>query len=1459
MTKIKNTKKGMAKKTLSMSLVVAMLATSNVPVWAAEFSDGTDVAVTSDAEVPVVTETPADDTADAFSAEEEAPVVTDETADAATEVVEKGDLILDNVTVSKSQTFGLNKKVAVTGTIKYKNGNDIQVLDDYYFGWRVKGTNNAIFTDHVAKDNTTDKMSFYPDFVGGATFNTTADNKWIESQAKNVDWSQYAGKTLELYVYNNEADDNIKIDPTVIGETTIEKCPIEGTLVLDKNKLTYNGKDFYYTNADKKTDPSNNAVRLTSNKTPSSTSASTAIALKVDSKSDTVPGNGSAIWNDETVLKYFDVSASKTAKNAGEKLTVTATAKENSPYIGTVTTDGPLKVEPKLIDTSKDLVATVDAGVTYPYAGKNVKVDLTKVHLKESDDLSGADLSSAIESAVTKAYDLGTQQVVLTIKKEALKNFSFKTLKEKTFTLDTSNATDANKVTITQRDLENDCTISIKHDGKVLDKTTVADFVKDYLEIKDKDGTSLKATTTTSGSTTTEQAGTGLLKDKDYVVTVYDKDGKVITGAFTGIGKAYTISVTAQKNTANPAAQTCIRGQELTVSVTDNIVGKVSYTNQANYKPAYTGEAIKPSKADLGALEITGLDGRKVEFQSDQWEFTGNYTNNVNAATYNEDGTIIKTLAYAEVKILGNNSYTGQTVQVPFEILPLTVTESSVTVPKTITYNQGYGEAKDYNVQLVVTAKDATGKIVKGLSADDYTVKYEYIDGLNSDNHPKAGTEGTNELHDYIKATITVKNPNFAGAKGQVVKIPMTTKEKWSEIVEKAITGDMIKINPSSYVYTGGNITPTYTVLDGAIALYDKADYGDKGEYEQVSITNNKEVGTGTVTVKGVKGKYSGTASANFTITPANTSDVKVTFTDVSECQYTGRQVRPRTFKATLNGNDVTNQFEIVGYGENVSGKGTVVLKPVDGNKNFTGSNITVDFNIIKEYVKADLNVFNSNGVNVTVANKPSNVKGYKVTDEKTATYSGDSFDFDGTAKTFASEVLKNISKTDANGSATAVSKAKESDFEIKYVDNISGKNTGMKDDKGNNYNIAYVYVVAKDGTGYTGTKSFTTADGTTIKGVVDYVAFAIKNVKFVKQNIYVQNATYAGGLPVKPSVLVQINGNTLVEGKDYTLTLDANKHNDPSGVNFVNVTDGKVYKVTVTGINGYTGSSVGSTAADALTWGIDKKDIKDCDVKVTNGVVTVMNGYIPVPTTEYTSKNNGDGTYTVTANSTSKNYTGSKTVKADGKAADEKPDAPMISSVKVVGNKATAILSGDSEGAAGYDYVISTDRDCITNKDYDSVNKNQVQTSTTFKYVQQGTYYAYCHAWKRDANGKKVFSDWSNAYPFVVSAITPDAPVITNVKVSGSTIKVTYKAAANATGYDVVLGTDSKKENGETRPYHYGNHKVLNLKEGTVTATFKKVPKGTWVVGMHAFNRTSEDGKKVFSPWSNLKKATVK
>ena len=1384
MTKIKNTKKGMAKKTLSMSLVVAMLATSNVPVWAAEFSDGSDASVATEAPA---TEAFADDTM-----EETAPVAedTDANTEAATSVTEATDLILDEVNVDKKATFETGV-VSVSGKIKYKKGSNVETLSHYTYAWRLKDSKQSIYTGTVT-DGKASAMTFSPTFASTAA--TATD-------AQKVDWSQYAGKTLELYIYNNEESDDsanvINIKPTVIAETTIEKRAITGTLTLDKTStdLIYNGKDFYYTNNN--ADTNDNAVHLNNNN-----------ALNIAATES---------WNAKRVTDYFEVNATKTARNAEDKLIITATAKPDSPYTGTVYAKE-LTVQKRTFDASEFELSVAD-GLSYQYTGDAIALPTDKVTFKEKNDvLSGADLSTAVKKAVTTDKTTGMKTVTVTLDADKLPNFNL------TDSDKTQITTKAN-VEITKRDLSADSTSITLRYGRVPQGTTVGQFANYNLVFKDKSGTELKLT-----------------NNSDYTLSIKDPDNQTVTSteSFNKIG-TYTVTVYANEQ-SNP---TCKNGQTLEVRVASNVIATASFTN--TYAPYYTGTELKPTKEELGKLVISNVNFAVAPetLKDDEWEITG-YSNNVEASKYDKNGDIT-TYGYVEIKVKGDSSYAGQTYKVPFEIKPLIVSADSVTVPKTVTYNKGNGPASDYKVQLVVTAKDKTGKIVKGLSADDYSIKYEYEDGYND---VPANSVGQNELHDFIKATITIKNPNFAGAKGAntVVEMPQTTSaDKWTEIVEKAVTNDMIKINPSSYTYTGGNITPTYTVIDGAIALYDKAEYGKKGEYEQVSITNNKEVGTGTVTIKGIAGKYSGTASANFTITPANTSDVKVTFTDVTECQYTGKQVRPRTFTATLNGNDVTNQFEISGYGENVSGKGTVTLKTVDGNKNFTGSDITVDFNIVKEYVNADLNVYNSNGKNVTTS--------YNVTNEKATNFTGDSFDFDGAAKTFASEALKNLKKTDKNGTViVGATKAKESDFEIKYIDNISGKNTGLKDSKNNQYNIAYVYVVAKDGTGYTGTKSFTTADGTTVKGVVDYVAFAIKNVKFVSQNVSVQNVAYAGGLPVKPSVLVQINGNTLVEGKDYTIQLNSNGYSDASGVDFVNVTDGKVYKVTVKGINGYAGSEVKN-----ITWGIDKKDIKDCNVKVNNGVTTVMNGYIPVPTTEYTSVNNGDGTYTVTANEKSKSYVGSVKVTADGKAADEKPDAPMISSVKVVGNKATAILSGDSEGAAGYDYVISTDRNCITNKDYDSVNKNQVQTSTTFKYVQQGTYYAYCHAWKRDENGKKVFSDWSNAYPFVVSAITPDAPVITNVKVSGSTIKVTYKAAANATGYDVVLGTGSKKENGETRPYNYGTHKKLNLKEGTVTATFKNVPKGTWVVGMHAFNRTSEDGKKVFSPWSNLKKATVK
>ena len=71
-------------------------------------------------------------------------------------------------------------------------------------------------------------------------------------------------------------------------------------------------------------------------------------------------------------------------------------------------------------------------------------------------------------------------------------------------------------------------------------------------------------------------------------------------------------------------------------------------------------------------------------------------------------------------------------ISVPFNILPLKVTEADIQVPSTISYNKGYKDAGDYKVPVTVVAKDPNGKNAKTLDAKDFTVKYAYENGKNN-------------------------------------------------------------------------------------------------------------------------------------------------------------------------------------------------------------------------------------------------------------------------------------------------------------------------------------------------------------------------------------------------------------------------------------------------------------------------------------------------------------------------------------------------------------------------------------------------------------------------------------------------------------------------------------------------------------------------------------------------------
>ena len=390
------------------------------------------------------------------------------------------------------------------------------------------------------------------------------------------------------------------------------------------------------------------------------------------------------------------------------------------------------------------------------------------------------------------------------------------------------------------------------------------------------------------------------------------------------------------------------------------------------------------------------------------------------------------------------------------------------------------------------------------------------------------------------------------------------------------------------------------------------------------------------------------------------------------------------------------------------------------------------------------------------------------------------------------------------------------------------------------------------------------TSPATTVKNVAKELNFTINSkLYFTEKEVTVTNAEYAGpNMLAAPTIVVKDGAKTLKEGTDYDVVLTDNSGNVIKTGVVVDVPEKTSYNWTVVGKGIYKYDSAKSDRNTATgTWKVTKKNVANLDVKVDlnekgETVLTVMNGNLKVDNKEFTVKLSDDKkTATVEATTGNKYYVGSKEVTVGGEVA--KVGTPVISGVKVVGNKATVILSGEADGASGYDYVISKANNTAT--DRVDITKNQVKTTGDFSYVQQGTYYAYCHAWKRNAEGKKVFSGWSNIYPFSVSAITPSQPVITSVKAKGSTVTVTYTKADNADGYDVVLGTSTKKVNGEVRPVEYGTLIKKNVKGNVVTATFKNVKKGTYYAGLHAFNKTSEDGKKVFSQWSNAKKVTVK
>ena len=994
-------------------------------------------------------------------------------------------------------------------------------------------------------------------------------------------------------------------------------------------------------------------------------------------------------------------------------------------------------------------------------------------------------------------------------------------------TTDTSLATAATKINVVPENLESKCEVKVSETTipveTLKDSTKLAKYVKVYY--KTADGRKIDLSDT--NNYTIKVANKNIIPGEKVTLKVV---GTAASATNFMAGQNFygtlTVDVTAEaddifNDTTKIHGSDITRGNAFLGEIASAITGdvymengstltKVALDKTAGKGETFTGsditfDGLKSLKHYVDQKDTTGNDADGIETLVAGHDYTVTYNNNLHAGQYNNSPAPSVTIKMIG-KYKGERTFYFNIEQCDISSRDVTSETSAPIIFNALATNSTAKDVYAPADKLALTIANKGTKLVVGKDFDIDWIKWVNAD---KDDTSKGHFEVTVKAHQSRN-----KDTGDYFYDGDYVG----TATYNMSITAKSLTSSDIKFaDIDAQKWTGSASKPALVITDGTYTLVEGKDF-------KATWKDNVSVGNATVTVEGINGRYKDKLQKNFAISSKSISDGKIV-----------NNYKPST-KNDLSGYTAADSVlknEMYNDGKDV--KATFAVVDANNNKLEEGRDYTVEYKDNK----------NVGTATITITGKGS----YEGTLTTTFKIVGELINGKFDKKVIADQVYTgNEIKPEVKFTPSPLKLEEGKDYEIVYVNNVNSYTaTGKENLDAADY--AGPYVVARGIGNYAGEIR---------------LPFNIKAAELTNACATAADAEYAGGKIAEAKITVKnpVSGKELEEGKDYKVEYKSGVNVGDKGEAVITILDTKNY-------------SVKGKADNTLTvnYNIVAKDLKDVTVnaiedKTYNGsqitpAVTVMNGDVLLtPDADYTvsygeNKEVGNGTVTITAKG--KNYKGTKEVTFKIVEAKLEVGAPMISDVKVVGNRATVILSGEAEGAAGYDYVISTDKDCITNKNYVSVNKNQVSTSTPFKYVQKGTYYAYCHAWTRDANGKKVFGEWSEGKKFKVTAITPDAPVITNVKVSGSTIKVTYKAAANATGYDVVLGTSSKKENGETRPYHYGDHKVLNLKEGTVTATFKNVPAGTWTVGMHAFNRTSENNRKVFSPWSNLKKATVK
>ena len=323
------------------------------------------------------------------------------------------------------------------------------------------------------------------------------------------------------------------------------------------------------------------------------------------------------------------------------------------------------------------------------------------------------------------------------------------------------------------------------------------------------------------------------------------------------------------------------------------------------------------------------------------------------------------------------------------------------------------------------------------------------------------------------------------------------------------------------------------------------------------------------------------------------------------------------------------------------------------------------------------------------------------------------------------------------------------------------------------------------------------------------------------------QNYVY-DGTPKKPTVSVYYNGILLSENVDYSLKYD----------DFVVA---GTAKVTVTGINSYTGSVTKVYTIKPITFNsknlsvtFDKTSLVYYDSAVHPVMYVSFNGQLLVQDVDYKvtySKNNAPGRATVKITGIG-NFAGSVS-----KTFIISPQ--KVNSVSIAKNSATTatVSWGKVDKVSGYEIL---KYDANKNSFVHAVYASADSTSYKFTKLQNSALHSYVVKAYKTIDGDKYFGEQSDA---VSVFIKPAKAQLTSVTMKNSTLNVEWKKL-DCTGYEIIYTTDSKFKKGL---------KTVKIKNSNKTKkAIKKLKKGKkYYVKVRAY--AIYNGKKLYGSKSTM------